>query len=115
MPYLIYANIESLIKKIDGRANNPENSSTSKIGEHIPRGYSSLTIWVFHRIDNKHTLYRGKNCMKKFCEFLREHAKIKLILNRKKHHRWQRRTKITSSANVSSICGKRILQKLTKN
>ena len=36
MPYSIYADFESLIKKIDGRANNPEKSSTTKIGEHIP-------------------------------------------------------------------------------
>ena len=40
MPYIIHADIESLIKKIDGCANNPENSSTTKIGEHIPCGYS---------------------------------------------------------------------------
>ena len=39
MPYIIYADIESLIRKIDGCANNPENSSTTKIGEHIPCGY----------------------------------------------------------------------------
>ena len=35
MPYIIYADIESLVKKLDGCANNPENSSTTKIGEHI--------------------------------------------------------------------------------
>ena len=44
MPYIIYADIESLIKKIDGCANNPENSSTIKIGEHIPCRYSMSTI-----------------------------------------------------------------------
>ena len=36
MPYIIYADIESLIRKIDGYANNPENSSTTKIDKHIP-------------------------------------------------------------------------------
>ena len=36
MPFIIYADIESLTR-IDGCANNPENSST-KIGEHIPFG-----------------------------------------------------------------------------
>ena len=36
MSYTIHAGIESLIKKIDGRANNPEKSSTIKIVEHIP-------------------------------------------------------------------------------
>ena len=40
MPYIIYADIEFLISKIDGCANNPEKSSTVKIGKHIPCGYS---------------------------------------------------------------------------
>ena len=35
MPYIIYADIESLIKKTDVCANNPKNSSTTKIGEHV--------------------------------------------------------------------------------
>ena len=39
MPYIIYADTESLIKKIDGRANNPENSSTTTTGEHTPSGH----------------------------------------------------------------------------
>ena len=33
------------------------------------------TIWAFDHIENKHTLYCGEDCMKKFCESLREHAK----------------------------------------
>ena len=45
MPYIIYADLEPLIKKIDGRANNPENSLTTKIGKHIPCGHSMSTIW----------------------------------------------------------------------
>ena len=44
LPFIIYANIKSLIKKVDGCANNPENSSVTKIGEHIPCGYSLSTI-----------------------------------------------------------------------
>ena len=44
MSWIIHADIESLVKKIDGRANNPENSSTTKIGDHIPCGYSMSTI-----------------------------------------------------------------------
>ena len=38
IPYIIYADIDSLIKKINGCANNPEKSSTTKIGEYIPCG-----------------------------------------------------------------------------
>ena len=36
MLYIIYADIESFIRKIDGCENNPGNSSTTKLGEHIP-------------------------------------------------------------------------------
>ena len=43
MPYIIYADLRSLIKKIDRCANNPEHSSTTKIGEHIPCGYLMST------------------------------------------------------------------------
>ena len=40
MLHIIYGDIESLIKKIDGCTNNPEKSSTTKIGKHIPLRYA---------------------------------------------------------------------------
>ena len=51
-----FADIKSLIRKINGCANNPENSSTTKIGEHIPFGYPLSTICSFDHIENKPTL-----------------------------------------------------------
>ena len=44
MPCIIYTDIESLINKTDGCENNPENSSTTKIGEQIPCRYSMSAI-----------------------------------------------------------------------
>ena len=32
------------------------------------------TIWAYDNIENKHSLYREKYCMKKFCSCVREHA-----------------------------------------
>ena len=32
------------------------------------------TILSFKSIENKHDVYRDKDCMKEFCEFLTEHA-----------------------------------------
>ena len=32
------------------------------------------TILSFKSIEIKHDVYRGKDCMKRFCESLREHA-----------------------------------------
>ena len=42
------------------------------------------TISSFRSIKNKHDVYRGKHCMKKFCESLKEHA-IKIINFKKKN------------------------------
>ena len=75
MTCIIYADIESLIRKINGCANNPENSSTTKIVEHIHCWYSMSATWGFDHIEDKYTLYCRKYCMKKFCTSLREQAK----------------------------------------
>ena len=66
-PFIIYTDLECLIEKIDGCKNNPEKSSTTKVSEHVPSGFSLSTISSFKSIENKHDVYRGKDCMKKFC------------------------------------------------
>ena len=89
MPYIIYADIESLIRKIDGCTNNPENSSAPKIGEqgfarNMQISNPMSTIWAFGHIENKHNLYFGKECIKKFYTSLREHAKNIFDFEKKK-------------------------------
>ena len=69
MSCIIYANMESLIKKIDECANNSETPSTTKIGKHILCAYSMSTIWAFNNIENKLNLYHVDGCMEKFYEF----------------------------------------------
>ena len=75
MPYIVSANMELLIEKIDKCANNLENFSTRKIEEHIPCGNSISTIWEFNNTENDGALYCGEDCMNKSCSSLREHAK----------------------------------------
>ena len=40
-------------------------------------------IWTFDSMENKNNVYRGEDCMKKFCESLREHT-VKIINCEKK-------------------------------
>ena len=81
--FIIYADLECLIEKTDRYKNNPQNSFTTKASQHIPSGSSMSTISSFKSIENKHDVYRGKDCMKKFYEYLREHA-MKMINFKKK-------------------------------
>ena len=55
--------------------NNPKKSSTTKINNHSPSGYSFFTHCSFDRTKNSLDYYRGKNCMKNLCLDLREYAK----------------------------------------
>ena len=73
-PFVIYADLERLLKKMSTCHNNPKKSSTTKINKHTPSGYSLFTYCLFDRTENKLDYYRGKNCMKKFCLDLKEHA-----------------------------------------
>ena len=67
---------------MDECKNNPENSFTAKVSKLIPSGFS-MPISSLRSIENKHDVYRGKDCMKKFCEFVREHT-MKIINFKKK-------------------------------
>ena len=41
-------------------------------------------IWAFDHVENKHTLYRGKDCTKIFFESLRGYAKNIIDFGKKK-------------------------------
>ena len=73
--YIIYADIESLIKKQMDMQLIQKILQPQKKVSIIPCGYSMSTIRVFDHIKGKHTLYRGKDCMKTSCTFLGEYPK----------------------------------------
>ena len=55
VPFMIYADLECLVGKIDTCQNDPKKSSTEKKAEHMPSGY-----WV--RLLNNESYYECKEC-----------------------------------------------------
>ena len=72
--FIIYADLESLVERINTCHNNPEKLLTTKINKHRASCYSLFTHCSFDTTKNKLDYFRGKNCMKNFCLDLREHA-----------------------------------------
>ena len=66
MPFLVYADLEWLIKKIDECKNKPKNLATTKLSAHISSGFSMSTMSSFKNIENKYYEYKGKDCIKEF-------------------------------------------------
>ena len=83
VPFTIYADLESLLEKMNTSHNNLKKLPRTKKNKHTPSAYSLFTHCSFDTTKNNFDFYRGKNCMKSFCLDLREHA-TKIINYEKK-------------------------------
>ena len=90
--------------------------STAKVGEHIPSAFLILTISLFKSIKNKHDVYKRKDCMKKFCKSLGEHAS-KIIDFKKKQMKLLTNEKQESyeNAKICYICKEKFKDKYAKD
>ena len=72
MLFKIYADLECLLVKQQSCQNNSDKSYTEGKAVHEPYGYSLDLITSFDRKETKHSFFRGKDCIKKFCEEIRD-------------------------------------------
>ena len=72
VPFIIYADLEYLLKKVRSCQNNPENSYTEKEVKHKPSGYAWCSVSSFHKTKNRCYFCRGKGFIEKFCKALKE-------------------------------------------
>ena len=85
VPFIIYADLESLLEKMGFCHNNPKKSSTAEINKYTPSGYSLFKHCSIDATKNKLDYYQDKDCIKRFCKDLKEHTakkknKKKMIL-----------------------------------
>ena len=83
VPFIMYADLECLVEKIDTCQNNNDNSYTEKKATHTPSGYSLVTCCSFDESKNEVSYYRGKDCIEMFTKKIREQA-MKIINYEKK-------------------------------
>ena len=77
VPFIIYADIESLLEKISTCHNNPKKSSTTKTAKHLASSYSQFSYCSTDITKSKLDYYSDKYCMKSFCKDLKEHASMR--------------------------------------
>ena len=82
-PFIICADLECLLRKINIRQNNLEKKVTEKKATHRPSDYSLVTCCSFDKSKNEGKYYRGEDCMKLFCKDLKGQA-TKIINYEKK-------------------------------
>ena len=91
-PFIIYADLECLLKKEQFCQNNPENYTQSK-AKHKPSDYSLSLICSFDETKNRHKFFREKDCIKRFCNNLKELA-TEIINHEKKKRKKKEMTQL---------------------
>ena len=75
VPFVLYADFESILESIDGPSNNPNYSSTRGVNVHTPSGWCVHSKFAYGDLDNPTTQYRGSDCVERFCEHIISEAK----------------------------------------
>ena len=83
VPFMMYVDFESILMLIQGPAPDPSEAYTTKVNQHIPFGYYIYSKFAYAKlgqspygeVENPLKLYRGKDCVEKFCNHIKEEAK----------------------------------------
>ena len=75
VPFVMYADFESILEPIQGAINNPDVSSIRGVNVHTPSGWCLHSKFAYGNIDNPLTQYRGSDCVERFCEHIISEAK----------------------------------------
>ena len=64
----MYADFESILELIQGLGNNLRISTTRGINVHVPSGWCVCSELAYREVKDPLKLYRGKDCVRKFCK-----------------------------------------------
>ena len=66
----MYADFESILKPIQGLENNPRISTTRGINVHTLSEWCVQSKFTYGEVKDPLKLYRGKDCVRKFCDHI---------------------------------------------
>ena len=73
----MYADFESILEPmgpVDPGSPNPNQPYTNEVNQHTPSGWCVYSKFAYGDVDNLLRLYRGKDCIKTFCNYIKGEA-----------------------------------------
>ena len=74
IPFMMYADFESILEPIQGPNPDPTGSYTLEVTKHSPSGWCVYSKFTYGEVKDPLKLYRGKDCLEKFCDYIRQEA-----------------------------------------
>ena len=71
----MYADFESIPMPMQGSspsAPDPNQPYTTNVNQHISSGWCVYSKFAYGDVKDPLTIYRGKDCVEKFCEYIRQ-------------------------------------------
>ena len=85
VPFMLYTDFESILKPVDERYKEKMNTMkaerkgkapyTEKINTHVLSGWCVYSTFAYGDVPNLLKMYRGKDCVEKFVEYIEEEVK----------------------------------------
>ena len=72
VPFIMYADFESILEPMDHGSPNPNQLYTNEVNQHTPSGWCVYSEFAYREVDNLLRLYRGKDCIETFCNYIKE-------------------------------------------
>ena len=74
VPFIMYADFESILEPIQGPSLVPTGLYTSEVIKHSPSGWCVYSKFAYGEVKDPLKLYRGKDCPEKFFIYIRQEA-----------------------------------------
>ena len=77
VPFIMYANFESILEPlcpVELGSPNPNQPYTNEVNQQTPSGWCVYSKFAYGDVDNLLRLYRGKDCIETFCDYIKEEA-----------------------------------------
>ena len=78
VPFIMYADFESILEPMGPQGSespNPNQPYTNEVNQHTPSGWCVYSKFAYGDIDNPLRLYRGKDCIETFCNYIKGEAR----------------------------------------
>ena len=116
IPFMMYADFESILEPIQGSTPDPAHPYTMNASKHVPSGWCVYSKFAYGDVNDALKLCKGEDCIEKFCKHLKQEAyrlyhmfpeKPMTTLTNKQ---WKKYKKVSSVKFATNHLAKRILK-----
>ena len=73
-PFFMYADFESILEPIESPNRDPNQPYIQNVSQHVSSGWCVYSKFAYSEVKDPLKIYRGKDCVKKFCDHVKGEA-----------------------------------------